>query len=86
MNDSFEKAVKEVNALTVRPDNAELTELYGLYKQVTVGDVDIECPGVFDFAGRAKWKAWNAKKGVSKEDAAAAYIDLAEKLKAKYEK
>ena len=28
------------------------------------------------FEARGKWDAWEAKKGMSKEDAQAAYVDL----------
>ncbi|KAG8225260.1 hypothetical protein J437_LFUL006492 [Ladona fulva] len=31
-------------------------------------------PGALDFKGKAKWNAWNEKKGMSKEDAKEAYI------------
>ena len=31
--------------------------------QVTVGDCNTTRPGMMDFAGKAKWDAWNAKKG-----------------------
>uniref|UniRef100_A0A3Q3JIU7 Acyl-CoA-binding protein n=1 Tax=Monopterus albus TaxID=43700 RepID=A0A3Q3JIU7_MONAL len=81
---SFEKAVEEARVLKQRPGQGEISELYGLYKQATVGDIDIERPGIFDFTGRAKWDAWNAKKGLSKDEAMASYVDLVEKLKAKY--
>eukprot|EP00066_Takifugu_rubripes_P015214 XP_011604480.1 PREDICTED: acyl-CoA-binding protein [Takifugu rubripes] len=81
--EAFQKAAEEVKVLKNKPSDSELGELYGLYKQVTVGDVNTDRPGMFDFTGKAKWDAWNAKKGVSKEDAMAAYVALVEKLKAK---
>nr|XP_020447816.1 acyl-CoA-binding protein-like isoform X2 [Monopterus albus] len=84
MTEAFEKAVEEARVLKQRPGQGEISELYGLYKQATVGDIDIERPGIFDFTGRAKWDAWNAKKGLSKDEAMASYVDLVEKLKAKY--
>ncbi|XP_038150686.1 acyl-CoA-binding protein-like [Cyprinodon tularosa] len=84
MSEAFEKAAEEVKVLKQKPDQGELTALYGLYKQGTVGDVNIDRPGMFDFTGKAKWDAWNAKKGLSKEEAMAAYVELVEKLKEKY--
>jgi len=84
MTESFEKAVEEVKILKQRPNREELTALYGLYKQGTAGDVNIDRPGMFDVIGRGKWDAWNEKKGLSKEEAMATYVDLVEKLKAKY--
>uniref|UniRef100_A0A8C5RVI7 ACB domain-containing protein n=1 Tax=Laticauda laticaudata TaxID=8630 RepID=A0A8C5RVI7_LATLA len=35
----------------------ELLDLYGHFKQVTVGDGNTECPGMFDLKGKAKWDA-----------------------------
>ena len=35
---------------------------------------------MLDFKGKAKWDAWNGKKGVSQDDAKTQYIDLAKKL------
>ncbi|XP_070813997.1 acyl-CoA-binding protein-like [Chaetodon trifascialis] len=84
MTQSFENAVEEVKVLKQKPDNREMSELYGLYKQATIGDVNIERPGLLDFTGRAKWDAWAAKKGQSKEDAMASYVDLVTRLKEKY--
>ncbi|XP_036947425.1 acyl-CoA-binding protein-like [Acanthopagrus latus] len=84
MTESFQKAVEESKVLKQRPNNDELSGLYGLYKQATVGDIDIDRPGIFNIAGRAKWDAWNVQKGLSKEEAMAAYIKLVEELKAKY--
>lgn len=39
LQDSFEKAVEEAKVLPERPSNNDLSDLYGLYKQATVGDV-----------------------------------------------
>lgn len=39
--ETFEKAVEEVKVLKQRPSHDELSSLYGLYKQATVGDVNI---------------------------------------------
>uniref|UniRef100_A0A665U3X6 Acyl-CoA-binding protein n=2 Tax=Echeneis naucrates TaxID=173247 RepID=A0A665U3X6_ECHNA len=84
MTDSFNKAAEEVKVLKQKPSNEEMVGLYGLYKQATVGDVNIERPGMFDFTGKTKWDAWDAKKGLSKDEAMAAYVELVEKLKSKY--
>uniref|UniRef100_A0A670JVR8 ACB domain-containing protein n=1 Tax=Podarcis muralis TaxID=64176 RepID=A0A670JVR8_PODMU len=59
-------------------------ELYGLYKQSTMGNINIECPGMLDLKGKAKWEAWNQKKGMSKEDAMKAYISKANEMIEKY--
>ena len=45
-----------------------------------VGDCNTDRPGMMDFKGKAKWDAWNAKKGVSQDEAKTQYIDLAKKM------
>jgi diazepam-binding inhibitor (GABA receptor modulating acyl-CoA-binding protein) len=35
---------------------------------------------MMDFVGKAKWDAWNEKKGTSKEDARKQYIALTKTL------
>ena len=76
----FEEAVAKSKTLTERPSNDVLLKLYALYKQVTEGDVSGERPGGFDFKGAAKYDAWEAQKGKSKEDAAREYVDLVTSL------
>jgi len=39
---------------------------------------------MLDFKGRAKFDAWNARKGLAKDGAMTAYVDLVGKLAAKY--
>ena len=73
----FKQAVEVVNSLKDRDDitvtNDDLSKLYGLYKQATVGDVNTERPGGFlDVKGKAKWDAWKACEGV--QDAEAQYV------------
>ena len=81
MQHSFEQAVSDSRKLGERPDNTTLLKIYGLYKQATEGDVSQPKPGFSDLVGRAKWDAWNALKGRTREDAMQAYIDLIESLR-----
>ena len=39
---------------------------------------------MLDFKGKAKWDAWEKCKGISEEDAMANYVEVVEKIKAKY--
>ncbi|PSN52301.1 Acyl-CoA-binding protein, partial [Blattella germanica] len=80
----FNEAAESVKALTKRPSDQELLELYALFKQATAGDNSTAKPGMLDLKGKAKWEAWNEKKGTSKEAAMQQYIALAEKLKGAY--
>ncbi len=77
----FNQAVADSKNLSERPSNDILLKLYALYKQVTEGDVRGEKPGGFDFKGAAKFEAWEAQKGKSKEEAANEYIALVNSLK-----
>lgn len=76
----FEDAQQRVKALTSRPSNDDLLDLYALFKQGTKGDVSGSRPGMMDFRGRAKFDAWSGKRGTSKEDAMAAYVALVDRL------
>ncbi len=62
----------------------ELLQIYSLFKQGTVGDVNTDRPGFLDLKGKAKWDAWAGVKGKSKEAAQAEYVSLAKALLAKY--
>lgn len=80
MSDAFNKAAEDVKKLKTKPNDQDLLELYAYYKQVTVGDCNTTRPGMIDFKGKAKWDAWDGKRGTSKEDAEAAYIAKANDL------
>ncbi|XP_053162416.1 acyl-CoA-binding protein [Hemicordylus capensis] len=80
----FDKAAEEVKNLKSQPTDPEMLDIYSHFKQASVGDINTERPGMFDFKGKAKWDAWNGLKGMSKEDAMKAYIAKVEELKGKY--
>ena len=81
LEDEFAAAPKEVQDLPERPDNETLLELYSFYKQATEGDVTGDKPGAFDFKARAKYDAWEARKGMKRDVAMKAYVRLVEHLK-----
>lgn len=76
----FEAAVAASKDLSERPDNATLLKIYSLYKQSTEGDAAGSRPSFTDMVARAKWDAWNAHKGKSKDQAMQDYVDLIESL------
>uniref|UniRef100_A0A672RDJ5 Acyl-CoA-binding protein n=1 Tax=Sinocyclocheilus grahami TaxID=75366 RepID=A0A672RDJ5_SINGR len=84
LTEHFQKAAEEVKHLKTKPADAEMLEIYSLYKQATVGDVNTARPGMLDFTGKVKWDGWEAKKGMSQDDALKAYIAKVEELKGKY--
>lgn len=81
LQNQFEQAVVDSKNLPERPDNMTLLKLYGLFKQASAGDADGERPGFTDMIGRAKYDAWDALKGMSREDAMQQYVDLIADLK-----
>ncbi|KAM7420776.1 hypothetical protein PAMA_015139 [Pampus argenteus] len=80
----FEKLAEDVKKVTTKPTDQELLDLYGLYKQAVVGDINTDRPGMLDLKGKAKWDAWNSRKGMSKDDAMSAYVALAKEVISKY--
>uniref|UniRef100_A0AAR2J7P5 ACB domain-containing protein n=1 Tax=Pygocentrus nattereri TaxID=42514 RepID=A0AAR2J7P5_PYGNA len=80
----FAQYADDVKKVKTRPTDQELLDLYGLYKQAVVGDINIDKPGMTDLKGKAKWDAWNSRKGMSKDDAMTAYIALAKESINKY--
>jgi len=40
LDERFDKAAEDIKNLTVRPTDEELKEIYALFKQGTVGDIN----------------------------------------------
>lgn len=78
----FDEAVAMSQTLTQRPGNATLLKLYANYKQATAGDAKGARPDAFDLVATAKFDAWEALAGTSRDDAMTAYIALISALKA----
>ena len=82
MADEFEKYAEGVKNETFVGGLSDENKLaiYALFKQGTIGDCNTSRPGMLDFKGKAKWDAWDGKKGMSQEDAKAAYVELLKEL------
>ena len=78
----FEAAAENVQDLDSRPDNATLLQLYGLYKQATVGDVEGKRPGFTNLGGRMKYDAWAELEGTAPDEAKQQYVNLVDELTA----
>ncbi|XP_015593073.1 acyl-CoA-binding protein homolog [Cephus cinctus] len=74
LDEKFNQAAEEVKQLVTQPSDADLLEVYALFKQATVGDNNTTRPGMLDFKGKAKWDAWEGKKGLSQDAAKEQYI------------
>jgi len=82
LKEQFEQAAADSKHLAQKPDNETLLQLYSLYKQGSVGDVNTDPPSnPFDFVAKAKYEAWSSLKGKSTSDAMTEYIKLVNKLK-----
>jgi diazepam-binding inhibitor (GABA receptor modulating acyl-CoA-binding protein) len=75
-NAKFANATNRVKNLRSTPSDRYLLQLYGLYKQATIGDNNSVRPMFWDVKGQAKWDAWNAYRGTSKEQAMDYYVQL----------
>lgn len=60
--------------------NADMLQMYALFKQATVGDATGDRPGMLDVRARAKFDAWAARRGTSAADAMRAYIAIVDRL------
>ena len=84
LQQQFEAAVQQVNKLSDAEAAQHMTELYGLYKQATDGDVNMksgevdadEADQASGPAGlsQAQWESWDKYKGTSEEDAKRQYV------------
>ena len=79
--DDFEQTVQYVRNELKEASDESKAKIYGLYKQATVGDVNIERPsGLLDWTGKAKWDAWKACEGISQEEAKVQYCSYVNDL------
>lgn len=81
--EEFQRAIETVNNFTTRPSDKDLLNLYGLYKQGTVGDINTSKPSFWDMKGQAKWSSWESFRGLTREQARGYYIKLVGQIAAK---
>jgi acyl-CoA-binding protein len=84
LQQEFDAAVQKVNDLPADTAPQHMTELYGLYKQATEGDVNMKTDEVDADAAdqangpaglsQAQWESWDKYKGTSEEDAKRQYV------------
>ena len=79
LQERFDAAVKKSRSLPAQ-GNDSLLKLYALYKQATEGDVSGKKPGRLDIKGRAKYEAWEGRRGMSREQAMTQYVALVDQL------
>ncbi|EKF30905.1 acyl-CoA binding protein, putative [Trypanosoma cruzi marinkellei] len=74
IRDDFEAAQVLFSTTAKHVNDTTKLKFYGLYKQATIGDVNVPKPWMMDLVGRAKWEAWNELKGMSSEEAMRRYV------------
>lgn len=80
MQEKFDQAAKNVNKLKKSPKNNELVEIYALYQQATVGNINQSDPGRWNYGEKIKWDAWKHKQGTTKEKAKQDYVNKVNEL------
>ena len=90
LNEQFQAAAQQVNNLPGDVAAKYMTELYGLYKQATDGDVNMKTnevdPDAADQANgpaglsQAQWDSWNQFKGVPEDEAKRRYVARAAEI------
>ena len=80
LEERFDLAAVRAKALPKPPDNQQLLQLYGRYKQATEGNVVGPAPGGFDFVAVAKYNAWKDLHGTPRQEAMEAYVALVDAL------
>ncbi|KAJ8633908.1 hypothetical protein MRB53_027244 [Persea americana] len=80
LKEEFEEHAAKAKTLPQTTTNENLLILYGLFKQATIGPVNTSRPGMFSMKERAKWDAWKAVEGKSKDEAMSDYITKIKQL------
>lgn len=80
IDDEFQAAQQRLTTLTEDPGNMVKLQIYGLFKQSTVGKCNTKKPGMTDFVGKAKWTAWNDLGNITPDEAKRKYIELIDSL------
>lgn len=81
---NFEEAVEKIKALKDNLSDKEKGVIYGLYKQATIGDINISRPFFINMIECAKWDAWKKQEGQTKEQATQQYVKTVNEYLEKY--
>ncbi|TYH60968.1 hypothetical protein ES332_D07G016500v1 [Gossypium tomentosum] len=78
--EDFQEHANKAKTLPPSTKDADKLILYGLYKQAMVGNVNTDRPRMLSPTDRAKWDAWKAVEGKTKEQAMTEYIAKVKEL------
>jgi diazepam-binding inhibitor (GABA receptor modulator, acyl-CoA-binding protein) len=85
LQSKFDQISKMILNLKTEPSTPEKLVLYGYYKQVIVGDINISKPWAIYIEASSKYDAWAKNKGMSKSKAIEKYVLYAVDLIKKYQ-
>lgn len=80
LENKFNMSCILVKTLVKPPSDKELLYLYGMYKQATIGNCNVEEPTKLNMKQHAKWEAWNINKDIEKSVAMAFYIGKVDEI------
>jgi len=84
LDQDFTHSTEIIRTLTVKPSNDELLQLYGLFKQATIGNNNTDSPNIIQLKEKAKWNFWYSLRGISKRNAKTKYNEFVINLIEKY--
>lgn len=80
LENRFNMSCMLIKTLVTPPPDKDLLYLYGMYKQATIGDCNVDEPSRFSIKSHAKWDAWNMNKDIEKSVAMAFYIGRVDEI------
>lgn len=82
---TFTMLVQAVQAVPLKHNTDDFVALSAFYNQALYGPNKVQRPPKFDVSGTDKWEAWTALGNMSKDEAEAKYVQLAQIVLAKEE-
>ena len=78
VKETYDFAVSQINSGLngYKFSNDEKLNLYGYYKQATLGKCNTPKPSMFNLVDKAKWDKWNSLGNMSIDDAMLKYSSL----------
>lgn len=76
----FTKAAQQVQKTHDKIMPNDLLQLYGLFKQATVGQCTTQKPGIFNIQARSKWFAWQELGDMQSDVAKQLYVEKVKQL------
>lgn len=86
LKETFQNASEYVKCMVSTLNTVQLLQLYGHYKQATVGKCTTSKPRWYEMESKQKWDAWNKLGNMSKDEAMETYVKLVTEIDPDWEK